>query len=477
MPNLSCKQFADVIARNVEHLDEDIIREVSPLMGWIGDVETGRWRTEDGVSHTYDRFPRVYPDMSKAWTDVIAQSCIGQPCGRDEVLIGLGYQRDSYKLQSIQYGTGLFCWDLELSADKAKAQFAWFVEILRDASSLITSNRFRNEAFRICGSSAAGARDPVLSKCWCCMADGSLEPMTFTETGDMINIAPVSANTGAAILPGSRLTNRMIQRRYSNQMLNGALGRSPQTTGMKMTVITGIEDFNWMSDDSNMLDHWRFNGFAEGDEIYKYGFTGSIGMANIKVDPHQMRFQDTGGASINRVFPYRNIAATAGIRGIVNEAYINAPYAVSFIWHRRAMLCRVRDTGQINPQMPFAARDFAGRWGWATHDLVCRRTLNSGEVINEAVDNSVGNQGKFYADFHIGTEKQYIEWAEAFLHLTEPACSVGAGRCAATPDYVAQYYSSANYNCTTGDEDDPCLQPNPPVNCPPPDQPNPPPLP
>jgi hypothetical protein len=105
--NLSCKQFTDFLIRRSEHLDDTIIKDITPTDGWIGHVSTGSFPALDGISHTFDRIARVYPDLSGAWEDVAVDSCIttSSPCDPTEKKIGFGSIRDSYNLQRKSYGT------------------------------------------------------------------------------------------------------------------------------------------------------------------------------------------------------------------------------------------------------------------------------------------------------------------------------------------------------------------------------------
>lgn len=423
---ISCKRFSDYLSRKSEHLEDEIIRDVTPIDGWIGHVATGRFAAEDGVSHTYDRFTRVMPDLSNAWQDVTNQSCIGQPCDPDETRIGFGYVRDSYKLQKASYDTDLFCFDLIMSADRAKEQFAFIInDVLRPATSLITSDRLRTEAFRIA------------SEHWAANAffGGVGSAFTFTETGNLINVVP-------SVMPTSKLTNRMLQRRVEPQILRGALGPSPFKTQPMLELVVGAQTLDELVHDGNITDHWRFERWEVGGEFYKYGWLARVGNYAVRVDPHPMRFQINGG-NLNRVFPYMNIAATQGIRGIDNPAYINAPVEAGFIWHRQGMRNLVQDTTQINPMMPFAARDFAGKWQFVTEGLVCKQP----DGTLTPVDNRRRNKGQFIADWRMATKKEHNEWVEALLYLREVACVVEVPPCASTPDYVEQDYSSADTPC------------------------------
>lgn len=440
MAEISCAQFTDLLSRRSEHLDDEILKDLTPASTIIGKVETGRFAAEDGTSHTFDKFNRVFPDMSEAWADVKAGSCIGAPCDPEETKIGMGFTRDMYKLQQKSYATDLFCYDLILSADRAKQQFAHTVGILRDATDLIISNRLRNEMFRIAGHH------------WLCML-GGLEPFTFTETGDLINVTPTGTLTGAH-LPTSKMVVNMLRTRIDYQILSGALGAKIQ--GGPPPEIEVMSDYNTIWElcqgDTTVADHWRFERFAMGsEEYYKYGWYAKVGNFMLNADLHPIRFQIRNGV-LQRVFPYKNIAATQGIKGVPCDEYINAPVQATFIWHRRGMRSLGRDTTSIHPMMPFAMRDFGGKWQFVMDNLTCGfadvRDINNNLVrMPIAVDNSRRNKGKFISDFGFATQAQFPEYVEVFLHLREQPCIIGEPPCASTPVYVTQNYSSANDTC------------------------------
>ena len=105
----------------------------------------------------------------------------------------------------------------------------------------------------------------------------------------------------------------------------------------------------------------------------------------------------------------------------------------------------VQDTTQINPEMPFAMRDFAGKWQFAMDNITCGLD-GSGNPV--AVDNARRNKGKFLADWRFATKAEYPEFEEVFIHLRENACITDIPIC--TPcgsGYPLESYSSANDEC------------------------------
>ena len=59
----------------------------------------------------------------------------------------------------------------------------------------------------------------------------------------------------------------------------------------------------------------------------------------------------------------------AGLGSDSNPDFDRAQYAISYIWHKKAMELLVPDARPLNPEMPFGHRDFGGKWRFAMHDL------------------------------------------------------------------------------------------------------------
>lgn len=432
---MDCRAYTDFLSRRSEHLSDDIIKSMHPIDDtWVGHVSTTRFAAENGVEGTFDRFENVFPNLAVCWKDRAVASCVGTPCDPDETKIGIGFTRDSYRLQGTSYATDLFCFDQILSADRAKQQFAHIVRTLRRATTVINSHRLRTEAFRIAKIK------------W--VARNGLTRLTTATWNANCTELTVSA------LPTSKMSARHLQRRVSPQIRNGALGESINRGSQPMLEF--VADFEGMWDmiegNNELTDHWRFFKFDDAQKFYKYGWTATLGNYGMRADPGELRFNlkqlnADGSAVLQMVFPYTNQAATEGIREIVNEDYDNAHYVIQLIWHRRAMTSMVRDTTAINPEMPFAARDFGGRWQFVMDNITCGVDANGNPI---AVDNKRRNKGQFIADFEYATRSDYPELAEAFLTLREPACIVDIPLCSAEPGYPTQNYSSENEQCGVG---------------------------
>jgi hypothetical protein len=234
----------------------------------------------------------------------------------------------------------------------------------------------------------------------------------------------------------------------------------------KLELVTGMDTvWKLVEGDPTLTDHWRFNSFEDASKYYRYGWTGSVGNFGLRSDAYSLRFNQesynavTGVLVLRVVFPYNNIAATEGIKEDVNADYDNTCYQLDFIHHRQAMTSLVRDAKAINPEMPFAARDFAGRWQFVMDNLTCGFATVS-DITNPfnpvtrqipiAVNNELRNKGKFVTSFGGAIRADYPELEEGFISLRGPACIVDIPECF-TCGYPYQHYESANAPCPTAD--------------------------
>lgn len=403
---LTCGQFTDILIRRTERLDEEIVQAILPTDQWAGSVETGKFPAFKGTSHTFDRIERVVPDLTGAWNDVPSQSCVGRACDKDEKRIGFGSTRDSYSLKEKSYATDLYCFDLIMSADRAKEQFAGIISNLKEASIWIQSDWLRLEALRIAG------------KKW--LAVAAQTDFTFTWNSDMTEIT-------CSALPTSKLNATMLQRRVQTQISLGAMGQRPQGTPMLLELVTDMDTvYSLTQGNTAVNDKWRFEDFGSaGEKFYKLGWAGKVGNFALRVDLFPPRFMNRTGNILQRVFPFRTVSTTNGIRSIPNPDYENAAYQISYIHHRKAFKNLVRDTAQINPMMPYLSRDFAGKWMFVMDNL---GTDANGCVI----ENKRRNKGQFIADFGQAVKAERPEWEEAILHLREPGCVATTAMCNAS---------------------------------------------
>lgn len=401
----------------------DILRDVTPVRGWIGQVPTGDWGAFEGVSKIGHRIRRVFPDMSGCWTTVVESGCLGTPCDPVRKKVGFGFDQFEYNLEEIFYETDIFCFPLIMSADAAKEQFAALIASLREATVWIWNHRYRTEAVRI-------AKRKVL------VGQG------FRDANPVFTADCTEMTTDGE--PTSVLTIQFLQRFVDILTLEGYFGENPLPAKMMFEVITDAITSNYLREQNPALgDFLRVNSVNDFAELFRYGIVGSIGNFLLHPDPEPLRYQKISTNRFGLVLPYENGPAAQGIGADQNWAYVHGGYQWNFIWHRGVMRSLVRRSAPINSQMPFASRDYGGRWKFVMDNMTCRDA--DGNLV--PVDNVERTKGKFIANFSAGTKPEHPEWAVAMFSLRDISCVVDVAPCNTPPSYYTQDYSSANAPC------------------------------
>jgi len=446
---LSCSAFTQYLVDQLPYYDQLILEDIRPTDSWVANVKQGMWMPHTGVEHTIDRFNHVYANTTKVWTRTEDGSCIGTPCDKTEHRIGWGSTRTTYFLEEQSWMTDLLCFDQLMHITHAQEQFRQIIEkILRPATSDIYSNFLRKR-----GVDHADKHF---------IANANMDEFTFewTTVGDEEIFFDTSANPADVF----KLVPQMLQRQFNRLMNMGYAGQNPfkETAGF-IELVTDVETV-WelqrlggatgVGGVPSVTDNWRFTEWGANSEYWKYGFSGKIGNFMLRTDFRQLRFQYVGtqgqAPNIYRyqvLLPYINEASSGaggepGLKSEYNPQYDKANFAITFIWHKMGLEALVADGSPINPQMPFAQRNFGGRWQFVMDNL--------GEDVNGCViENKRRNKGQFIADFKVGIRPLHTEFINVFFHKREPMCVPEIDICNDDAGYVPQSYNSANEACPT----------------------------
>lgn len=452
---LTCKQFTQLLVDEQPRYDKRILSAIRPMDGWVGHVATGQFPAFSGTSLIQDRFENVYPNTTKAWTQVDYTNCVGTPCAKSYNQIGWGSSRLTYFLEEQNWETPLICFDSVLHVTQAREQFNQIItDILRPATSQIQSMFLRKRALfwakhKWAAVAGFGSSSSEFSYVWQNDANGNEVFLLCSH------------------LPTSKLTPQMLANRVMPLIREGYMGTSPFKDAEMppfIELVTSMETA-WELDHlggqmgiggtPSIAGNWRFQDWGDMGKYWRYGFSGKIGNYAVRVDPFEMRFNYVGASGVagyphkfQLVLPYTNIVSSgaggaAGLKSVPNPDFELAPYRMSFIWHKQAMEALVQEMAQINPQMPFGSRNFAGKWK-VVIPHVC---INSAGTVT-AIDNRLENQVQFLANFQLAIRPGRTEWSEAIFHKGEPQCVIVIPNCTADPGYPTQSYNSANTPCS-----------------------------
>jgi hypothetical protein len=460
--------FPQFLVDQTPKFDELIMEDIRPTDGWLLNISTGSTPMGTPVEITQDRFRSVYPNTTKAWRKVVANGagCNGNPCDPPEHQIGWGADRLTYFLEAQEWQTPLLCYDQDMHITHAEQHISQIIsEILRPATTYISSTYLRKRALLWCKYKwAANATQTPFTYQWTLGGPNGDEEVYFD--------CSVSPSNVYLLVP------QMLQNRFSPLMRKGYAGKNPfKETAPFIELVTDM-DTCWGLDklggagsmagavngsagglqQYSVAGNWRFTEWSAANEYWRYGFAGQIGNFMVRVDELGLRFNyvtDLGasanGASGNRyryqvVLPWVNnitsgAGGAAGIGSDANPAFDVAQYSISFIWHKKAMELLVPDSGTLNPEMPFAHRDFGGKWQFVMDNL-------GADANGVPIENKRRNKGQFISDFKQAIRPQYTELSVLLFHKREPACIISIAPCNPDPGYPVQSYTSSPVDCT-----------------------------
>jgi hypothetical protein len=450
---VSCSQFTQFLVDQQPNYDKYIIKDIRPAdAGWMAHVTSGTFEAWSGTQHTRDRFNNVFPNITKVWEAVTSGSCLGTPCDLNEHLIGWGSTRLVYGLEKQSWGTQLLCYDQDMHITHAKEQFAYIIsKILKPATSFIQSNFLRKRGAQFVDNKYIANRNfatPASNFVYAWVVAGANgDEEIYIDT----NCPPTSV---------FKLTPQMLQRLVDPLTRIGYLGENPYGDKQPpMLQLVTDEQTKWELDRlggqqgvggiPSVSGNWRFESWESASKYWTYGFSGQLGNFAVRVDPMQLRFNFVGLVAGNYryqvVIPYKNIpsggaGSAAGIKSVNNPDYDNAQFAFSYIWHPKIIECLVSEALPVNPEMPFAARNFGGKWQFVMDNL-------GADVNGCVIENKRRNKGQFIADFKQAIAPNYTEFGVLIWHKREPSCVIEIQPCNSDPGYPAQTYASRNADC------------------------------
>jgi hypothetical protein len=444
--------FVQALVDQLPHFDELIIRDITPVDGWLLNIATGTEPLGTPVETTQDRFRGVWPDTTQQWTEVVANGlgCTGNPCDPTPNELGWGADRRTYYAEQQVWESPLVCYNQMMHITEAEAHLAQIIsDVFRPATSAISSTFLRKHHLQ------------WADKKW--VANATMDDFTFTWT--LAGTREIYFDTSVAPDNVFLLVPQMLQNRFAPLMRAGYAGKNPfKDTAPFIELVTSM-DVAWTldklggsqgfgSNTPSLAGNWRFTEWGAAHKYWMYGFSGQIGNFLVRADEFGLRFNflvDLGaGAAPNRyryqvIQPYYNTTTSGaggapGIGRVVNPAFDRAQFQISQISHKMGMELLVPEGGQLNPNMPFGHISFGGQWKWLNHDL-------GPDINGRPITNKWENKGQFGAWFKYKIRPLHTEFMEAIFHKREQFCVPEINTCAADPGYPAQIYSSALPGC------------------------------
>lgn len=436
----SCSLFRTNLAAQTPVYDKIFLQDFKPLdSAVLGRHDTEAWPDGTGDTHVYDKIEIGQPNLTQSWQRIDASECGSAVCSPPSQFVGFGTTRKNYFKEQFQLRSQPFCMTQMRHQTNPGAQVAQIMRGLKKIPEMYTSDWIQVHAFDL--------NDTVQI---CDSSFPTFTPIRGTNTaGQLVTINLGNDNN----LPTSQLTWPYLNYLTTQLGLNGYFeGGSGLAQGMYNLLTHSRVWFRLTNGMDSMKDMMALTDPNQASPLFKIGVGVQKPFGNIAPtlnDAGTIRFQRQGAGLLERVFPYTNVATTTGIKRIVNSAYVNARYGLSYLWHPKAIKLWTPTFGKIHPSIPSINSSFYGNWQFVNNQGLIQLNNTDGTTCTENND----DQRFFYwlCDLELGFQYMYPEWIMPILHLIDGSgkdCTINDPVCGTAPQYVQQTYSDNPTQCS-----------------------------
>lgn len=433
----SCSSFRTNLALQTPVFDRLFLKEFKPLdSAYIGRHETEAWEDGTGDTHYFDRMTIGQPDLTKGWQRIDASECGTNSCSPPRTHVAFGTQRDSYYKEQVVLTSQLFCLTQLRHQTRPGEQIAEIYRNLKKIPEMFTTEFLRNRAFQyaptvqIAGSSFA----------------------TFTPAASTVEQNLTVINLTASGLPTSELTWPILNYYCTNAELQGYSTESGLPMGLYNLITDPRAWWKLSNGSADIKEMMALTNSDQASPLYKIAVDGGVqkpfGNIAPTLDRYPARFQVLSGSILNRVYPYYNAANTTGTKRVVNPAYVNARYQLSYIWHPKAIKLWTQQFKKMHEKVPSVNSAIWGQWNFVNNQGVVSYTQPDGTVCT--LNNDLQLYFYWLCGLELGFQYKYPELIVPILHLVDGSgkdCAVDSPVCGSAPQYAAQTYSDAPTEC------------------------------
>lgn len=418
---IDCSLFNNFLFRRTPNWDKKLAEDRFPHdYTYLGLYPTMPWPSFTGDTHYWDRVHVTRPNDDGCWDAVTATNCLDAPCDPSRKYVCWGSTRNSYGKYRARYNTPPFCYDQLRHVEEAVAQLNAIVKGLQDMPDEIVSDFVRYHSVTtadfiwVCGSS---------------LTKVAVTANMFTNGCKRINMGS-NAN-----LPTSKLTMQYLER-YAPYLMYQGYFKNQFVEQPKFELMTDLTTASQLANANPALTGmYQSADFTKGGKYFALGAMMGCGNFLFHIDKTPLRFQNRGNGSLERVWPYENVATTVGMMPQFDEGYENAEYQLYHVYNRGAREIHVGETPSVHPLMKFASRSLMGKWSWKSPDYFKLTNPTNGQTCE--YNNDMHDKGYFVGDYELGIKTVYPEIEMWILAQREPGCVVDDPRCSAevTTDY------------------------------------------
>lgn len=438
----SCSSLRTNLAAQTPVYENFFLLDYKPLdAAFAGRHLTEAWTMGTGDTHLYDKVTIGQPNMQVPWQTISATECgTSSPCNPPVVNVAFGTVRQQTQMQQLRLNSQVFCLTQLRYNTKPSEQIASIMKGLKQIPMMYTDDFLQVEAFKnattiqICGSSF-GTFTPDVT------------PPTTNVNGQLTTI--ILGSTGA--LPTSQLTWPYLQYLGMQLMLQGYTQGGSGLPSNMYNLITDITAwFNLTNGNDSLKNMMALQDWRGSSPLYKIGEGITVPYGNFAptMTAFPIRFEHVGSGTLQRVQPYLNTTGTTGTQRIINPAWLNARYQLSWIWHPKACKLRTADFARVNEMVPTVNTAMFGKWTFINNQGILPYTMPDGTSCS--YDNTDQNYFFWRSAMELGFQYLYPEWIMGIIHLVNGSgkdITVDSPVCGTAPAYTPQDYSDSPLVC------------------------------
>lgn len=441
----NCNSLRTNLAAQTPVYDEVFLQDWKPLANpFSGRHMTEVWKLGMGDRHLVDRIEIGQPNLNTRWKRIDAAEC-RDTCVAPRQYVSFGSTRTEHYMEHFDIQSQLFCLDQLRYSTRTSEQITRIYQGLKKIPEMYVNDFLRVHAVDLNTNGMQIASASLL--------DAGTNVFIPDITPDATNISGQLTEIllgSAGLLPTSGLTFPLLDY-YSTSL--GLEGYSEAGSGLGdglYNLITGEREWARLTNGNpSMKDMMALTDPQQASPLYKIGqgIQKPFGNYAPTLDKWPMRFQHVGGGVLNRVFPYYNTTADTGNKRVVNPAYVNARYQISFLWHPKAIKLYTPDFKKIHEMVPSVNSAMYGKWDFKNGDVLI---YNMPDGTTCTINNDKNNQFYWLAALELGFQYVEPQLIIPILHLTD-----GSGKnsvvddaiCGTAPSYIAQQYSDNPIVC------------------------------
>lgn len=435
--SFDCNHIRTNLARQTPVYDENFLEDF--ISGMVNQPFFGRHKTrtwEDGKDTiTYDKVHVEQPNFTRPWQRIDSSEC-GNACEPPRTLVGYGTTRDTAFMEQKDLQSQPFCLQQLRGIPHVGEQIGKIYEILREMPMAFIGDFLRTRF--------TSYHDTLQ------IASSTFNTFAITSANTDTNLTTINLGS-TANLPTSQLTLPILEY-YGQQLgMNNYDKMSGLPAGMRNLVTHSRTWQKLTAQNPELRSQLHPTQFNEFSPLYKIGKGINAtpwGFLAPTFDEVQVRFQTNGNGLLQRVFPYLNTAATTGEKPVINPAWFNARYALSYLLHPEAAILYTPAPKKIAPMIPSVNTSMFGKWDYINPQGVIMWQNPDGTTCTKNND----EQFWFYWLCHLEAGFRYDqrELVMPILHLIDGAgkdCVVNEPVCGTAPQYVTQDYNGSPDLC------------------------------